>query len=47
MIGLGGFSAAGTRASSNACRLNSLFRRNREFSEENREKQFSEQGILS
>jgi hypothetical protein len=46
MIGLGGFSAAGTRATSNACMAISLFRRNREFPEENREKQFSEQGIF-
>jgi hypothetical protein len=43
MIALGGFGAAETRVTSNACMVISLFRRNREFSEENREKQFLEQ----
>jgi hypothetical protein len=42
-----GFGAARTLTTSNACISISLFRRSREFSKENREKGFSEQGILS
>ncbi|MGB8631989.1 MAG: hypothetical protein WCD69_21865 [Xanthobacteraceae bacterium] len=37
----------GIRATSNACISISLFRRSSEFSEENTENNFSEQGILS